>query len=575
MSLLDIKGLSISFRSVKAVENVSLSVKAGETLGIIGESGSGKTMIGRAALGLLPGGGRVSSGDILYNGDSVPGMSNSALRRLRGAEIGMIFQEPMVSLNPALTVGLQMTEGLRLHRDMSRKEAEAAAVDILGKVRFRDPGAVLRQHPHEFSGGMRQRIMLASVLLLKPKLLIADEPTTALDAIIQREILDLTMEMVKETGTTLMLVSHDLPLVASYVDRVAIMRSGKLIEEGEVGAVMSRPSQPYTERLLNALPVPKTTHVSGTPPLVEARGLSVAFKVRSRASLPWTPARRVQAVKNVDLTVHEGEILGLVGESGSGKSTLGRALLKLVPSDSGRVTLSGRPLGRDFRRQMQIIFQDPFSSLNPRRTVGQIVREGLRHLDISEAERQGRIADILDRVQLPHQTYMTRLPHQMSGGQRQRISIARALVSRPKFVVADESVSALDLTVQADVLELFRNLQAEMGFAALFISHDMAVIEEIADRIVVMRHGEIVEQAPGDALLAHPRHPYTQRLLSAVPMLERKAGQLTVVHRSFDGVNAAPDDIVDSQLVEVASGHFVRQAATAPAAQSKEKAFHS
>ncbi|QRF69362.1 dipeptide ABC transporter ATP-binding protein [Ponticoccus alexandrii] len=573
MSLLDIQGLSISFGDVKAVDDVNLSVKAGETLGIIGESGSGKTMIGRAALGLLPGGGRVSGGDILYDGQSVPGMSNRALRRLRGAEIGMIFQEPMVSLNPALSVGLQMTEGLRLHRDMSRKEAEAAAVEMLGKVRFRDPAAVLRQHPHEFSGGMRQRIMLASVLLLKPRLLIADEPTTALDAIIQREILDLMMEMVKETGTTLMLVSHDLPMVARYVDRVAIMRSGKLIEEGAVGAVMSNPTQPYTERLLNALPVPKTSHVTGTPPLVEARGISVSFRVKSRASLPWTPARKVQAVRNVDLTVHEGEILGLVGESGSGKSTLGRALLHLVPSDSGKVTLSGKSLDGDFRREMQIIFQDPFSSLNPRRTVGQIVREGLRHLDIGEAERQSRIADILDRVQLPHQTYMSRLPHQMSGGQRQRISIARALVSRPRFVVADESVSALDLTVQADVLELFRKLQAEMGFAALFISHDMAVIEEIADRIIVMRNGEIVEQAPGDVLLARPQHPYTQKLLAAVPMLERKEGLLTVVHRSFDGTSETPEDDGGTGLVEVAPGHFLRRTDT-PASQSSEKAFH-
>ena len=528
-ALLDISDLTISFPAgdgrprAPVVDGVSLSLEPGERLGIVGESGSGKTMIGRAILGLLPPGGRVERGIIRFDGADLGTLPRRRMRQIRGQRIGMIFQEPMVSLNPALTIGRQMTEGLMLHDGLTRKQAEAQAAAMLERVRIAEPGAALARYPHSFSGGMRQRIMLASVLLLRPDLLIADEPTTALDAIIQKEVLDLMMDLVRDLDTALILVSHDLPLVAKYAERVIVMRKGVVMEAGPVDRIMAAPASAYTRALLEALPG-KGGPANGAPttaPLVEARDVSVAFA--GSRTWPWSRPAVTRAVDDVTLAVHAGEIVGLVGESGSGKTTLGRAILDLVPVTDGTVLLNGAPraeAGRAAYREMGIIFQDPYSSLDPRMRVRDIVAEGLRHQPaLSRAEKAARVREILDAVQMPETPFGDRYPHELSGGQRQRVCIARALVTHPRFVVADEPVSALDLTVQKEILGLLKALQARLGFAALFISHDIGVVEEIADRVAVMFHGRIVEAADKASFFAMPSHPYSRRLLGAVPEL--------------------------------------------------------
>ncbi len=525
MSLLSVEDLSISFPDgqggrTRVVDGVSFALEPRERLGVIGESGSGKTMIGRAILGLLPAGGRVEAGRILWEGRDVVTMPAPELRAIRGARIGMVFQEPMTSLNPSLTIGRQMTEGPMLHQGLSRRAAEDAAVAMLTRVAMADPRAVLHRHPHEFSGGMRQRIMLASVLMLRPALLIADEPTTALDAVIQRDIMDLADELVADTGTTLMLVSHDLPLVAQHTERAIIMEAGRVVESGPIARILKSPAKAYTARLVRALPRPGTGAPRETPPVVELRDVSVTFRTRPRNAMPWARATETRAVDGVSLTVREGEIVGLVGQSGSGKTTLGRAALDLVPMSAGTVLLDGKPRPRDFRRDMQIIFQDPYSSLDPRRDVASIVAAGLRHRGMDRATKSDRVAELLSAVRLPVERYGGRLPHQLSGGQRQRVCIARALVTHPRFVVADEPVSALDLTVQKEVLALIADLQVRFGFCALFVSHDMAVIEQIAERVVIMKDGKIVETGSRADIFAHPKADYTRRLLSAVPRIE-------------------------------------------------------
>lgn len=586
-SLLAIDDLTISFpdettgKRRAVVKSVDLTVRRGERIGIVGESGSGKTMIGRAVLGLLPPGGRIDGGRILFGKENMADLGPARLRRIRGAGIGMIFQEPMVSLNPALTIGLQMTEGLRLHAGLDRRTAEERAVEMLHRVRLPDPRQALERYPHSFSGGMRQRIMLASVLLLEPDLLIADEPTTALDALIQKEVLDLMLELVRDLGTALLLISHDLPLVARYMDRVVVMRHGEIREAGPVGQILTAPSDRYTRTLLDALPGsdrrsvqgatvdgPGTGLVRGATPLVDVRNLEVAFE--GGRAWPWSRPARLQAVDDVSLTVFPGEIVALVGESGSGKTTLGRAILDLVPVSAGSVRLDGNaapPGRRTPRRAMQIVFQDPFSSLDPRMTIDALVGEGLR-LDraLSRAERRERVSAMLEAVQMPSAVFGGRYPHELSGGQRQRVAIARALVSKPRFVVADEPVSALDLTVQKEILALLADLQRAMGFAALFISHDMAVVEEIADRVVVMLHGRIVEAAAKAAFFSTPHHPYSRRLLHAVPELAfGEDGRRIVRDRRYSQTEppsghafAEPaHERADHVYISVAKGHEV------------------
>jgi len=507
------------------VDDVSFDIARGEFLAVVGESGSGKTMMARAVMGLLPPGIARAGGRILLDGEDLTGARPARLRQLRGPGMGMVFQEPMVSLNPAMAVGAQMAEGLRLHRKLAAAEIRGLSIDMLKRVQIRDPERCLSAYPHEFSGGMRQRIMLASVMLLKPRLLIADEPTTALDTLVQREVLDIMVELARDGDTAVMLITHNLGLVARYAARAVVMQRGKLVEEGASAQILAAPRHPYTRQLVEALP---RRGASGDiapagAPVIETRRLEVTFPGRRRL-FRRQPA--VRAVDGVDLAIRAGETVAVVGGSGSGKTTLGRAILRLLPASGGSVLYRGADVlavGRDglraFRMGCQLVFQDPYSSLDPRMRVDGIVDEPLRLLpEMGRAERAKRVEDTLAEVGLAG--FARRLPHELSGGQRQRVAIARAIVRRPDFVVADEPVSALDMTIQKQVLTLFRALQRDRGFACLFISHDLAAVEEIADRVVVMQGGKIVEQGSRDDIFDRPQHPYTKALLAASPALD-------------------------------------------------------
>ena len=525
--LLAIEGLRIAADRSGAVllEGLSFTLGAGERLAIVGESGSGKTMATRAIPGLLAAGVHRAAGSIRFDGRELTGLSPEQLRGVRGADIGMVFQEPMTSLNPALTIGRQLAEGLKLHRGLADDAIGRMSVEMLRRVRIADPEACLRRYPHEFSGGMRQRIMLASVLLLQPKLLIADEPTTALDTLSQREVLELMVALTREMGTALLLITHDLGLVAQYTERVLVLEKGVLVESGATREVLARPRHPYTAKLVASVP-----RADEARPMVAAAAAEVLAIDRAVIDYPGKPGllrrgtpRRV--IDGVDLVVREGEIVALVGASGSGKTTLGRAVLGLKPLAGGAIRFDGNDIAtmnrrqmRAFRRDAQLVFQDPFSSLAPHLRIGEIVGAALRHLPgLSAGERRDRIARTLAEVGLAG--YEERRPHEMSGGQRQRVAIARAIVSEPRLVVADEPVSALDLTIQRQVIDLLQRLQHERGFACLFITHDLAVVEQIADRIVVLEQGRIVEQGETATIFADPRHDYTRQLLAASPSL--------------------------------------------------------
>ncbi len=503
------------------VDDVSFHIDRGEFLGVVGESGSGKTVAARAVLGLLPPGLRQTGGRILLEDQDLVGASPRQMRSLRGPTIGMVFQEPMVSLNPAISVGAQMAEGLRLHQHLPRAEIRRRCLEMLERVQIRDPEHTFNAFPHEFSGGMRQRIMLASVMLLQPKLLIADEPTTALDTLTQREVLDLMVALARDHGTAVMLITHNLGLVARYAQRAVVLQHGKVVESGTALQILQRPQQDYTRQLVDALPRrgASTGRQVGGEPLMSVRGLKVEFGGRMRF---FSRRPGLRAVDGVDLDIRSGETVAVVGGSGSGKTTLGRAMLRLIPAAGGDIRFRGRDLrtaDRDFRLASQLVFQDPYSSLDPRMRVHEIVSEPLRHLpELSGAERLRRVDAILDEVGLAG--YGRRWPHELSGGQRQRVAIARAIVRNPAFVVADEPVSALDMTIQAQVLRLFERLQAQYGFACLFISHDLAAVEQVADRVVVMQGGRIVEQGSRDDIFDRPQHDYTRALLAAAPVLD-------------------------------------------------------
>ncbi|MBC9205499.1 ABC transporter ATP-binding protein [Roseomonas aerophila] len=527
-SLLEVDALRITAAGGKlvAVDGISFHVEAGEILAVVGESGSGKTATGRAVIGLLPPGLTCSGGAVRFKGEDLLTVSADRLRDLRGAAIGMVFQEPMVSLNPALTIGAQMEEGMALHTSLSKAEIRAACIAMLKRVQIRDPEQCLAAYPHEFSGGMRQRIMLASVMMLKPALLIADEPTTALDTLSQREILDLMVGLARHEGTAVLLITHNLGLVARYADRAIVMQRGRIVEQGGARALLSSPREAYTKALVDALPrrVPRTgSRPERASPVLEARGLQVHYQGRQRL-FRRTPA--VKAVDGVDLALYPGETVALVGGSGSGKTTLGRAMLRLVQPTGGQLFFRGKEVTqqrdddyRRFRLSCQIVFQDPYSSLDPRQRIGSIVMEPLRHEPgLSPQQKRERVLKTFEDVGLPG--FEERFPHQLSGGQRQRVAIARAIVRHPALVVADEPVSALDMTVQKQILTLFRKLQQERGFACLFVSHDLAAVEEIADRVVVMQHGKLVEEGDRDSIFDAPVHPYTQALLEAAPRLE-------------------------------------------------------
>lgn len=579
--ILKIHDLSIAFgkgpEASVVVDRASLRLRAGEIHGLVGESGSGKTMIARSILDLLPPGASVTGGSIEFRKHEIRGLGTAAMRRLRGGEIGMVFQEPMMSLNPALKIGRQLAEALRLHTSLDSEGIRKQSIEMLQRVRMPDPAACLNRYPHEFSGGMRQRIMLASVLMVRPALLLADEPTTALDVLIQKEVLEIMLEVVKDLDTAVLLITHDLGLVAKYAQQMTVLRHGVVVEHGSVQDILSNPQQEYTQNLLAALPHrPESQEVApraaGTPPMVEIRNLEVTFGKSS--ILPWNKASPVRAVANVSLDIYPNETLAVVGESGSGKTTLGRAILKLVEKTAGLIKVDGRDLDslsksetRRLRRDLQIVFQDPYSSLDPRKRIGQIVGEGLRLMpELTRDEREKRITEMLVAVDISPD-WRNRYPHELSGGQRQRVGIARAIITHPRLVVADEAVSALDLTVQAQVLDLLKDLQSRFAFSYLFIAHDLGVVEQIADRIVVMFRGGIVEIGSNSDIFARPRHPYTCSLLNAVPEL---SGNQSAGYRLVQNDYHAPappqgfvhdrrylDNVDDSsELIEVAPGHM-------------------
>jgi len=524
--LLQVKALRVHSAQGPLVDGIDLHLARGECLAIVGESGSGKTMAARAVLGLLPPGVRVSSGDILLDGEDLLQATPRRLRALRGAQIGMVFQEPMVSLNPAQRIGTQMAEGLRLHTTLSAAQIEERCVAMLDRIQISQPRRCLRAYPHEFSGGMRQRIMLASVMLLEPRLLIADEPTTALDTLVQAEVLDLMQELARDSGTAVLLITHNLGLVARYAQRAVVMRKGQVVESGGAAQLVRAPTHAYTQALVDAMPrrgTEKSVPPGEGPALIEVRNLRLSYPGARSGLFGRRPP--TLALRGVDLDIHPGQTLAVVGGSGSGKTTLGRALLHLVPPSAGEVRYRGQPVSaadpaglRRFRLACQLVFQDPYSSLDPRQRIGDIVDEPLKLVQgLDAAARARRVAEVLDEVGLAG--FAQRLPHELSGGQRQRVAIARAIVRRPAFVVADEPVSALDMSIQAQVLALFRTLQRQHGFACLFISHDLGAVEQMADHVLVMQHGVVVERGTRDAVFDHPQHAYTRALLAASPRI--------------------------------------------------------
>ena len=522
--LLSVRNLSleITHRGVEVVKNVSFDLEPGEIFGIVGESGSGKSLATRALISLLPPAIRKTGGVVTYKGRDVSSMSAADLRRMRGAEIGLVFQEPMTSLNPSMTIGRQLEEGLTLHTDNSPAERRAKILAMLQRVGIRDPEGALTSYPHEFSGGMRQRIMLASVMLLKPALLIADEPTTALDAVIQRDVMELMVELTKAEGTAVLLISHDLPMVARYTRRIVVMEKGSIVETGTTEQILETPQHPYTRKLLSSLPIRGAVRTinTATAPTVSAKNIVVDYPGR-RSLLKKGTAKR--ALHGVSIDIHEGEVVALVGGSGSGKTTLGRTIAGLVRETEGEILFQGRKRNadwQDYRLNCQMVFQDPYSSLDPRMTILALVEEALRLVpNIDRAAKKKRAYETLEEVGLSSE-YALRYPHELSGGQRQRVAIARAIARRPRFLIADEPVSALDVTVRAQVLALFSDLQKRYGFSCLFISHDLGVVEQVADRVVVMQDGRIIEQGDRNTIFDTPKEAYTRRLLSAIPALD-------------------------------------------------------
>jgi microcin C transport system ATP-binding protein len=521
--LLSIEHLTVAFGDSTVVDDVSFTVAPGEKFALVGESGSGKSITALSVLRLVDA--ATTTGVIRFAGEDLRTKSERAMRGIRGAEIAMIFQEPMTALNPLYTVGNQIVEVLELHEGLRPQAARARAIELLGRTGIPDPEQRFDAYPHRLSGGQRQRAMIAMALACGPRLLIADEPTTALDVTIQAQILALLDRLQAEMGLALLFITHDLNLVRRFSHRVGVMERGRLVETGQTEAVFAAPRHPYTRRLLASRPE-RVVQPVGTdaPVLLGADGVDVAFF----SSTGWFSRRRFDAVRQATLELRRGETLGIVGESGSGKTTLGMALLALQPIAAGRIVVDGERIDdadrrtlRGMRRRMQVVFQDPFASLSPRMTVGQIVGEGLalHRPELSEGERERLVLEMLDEVGLTEAQgvadVLQRYPHEFSGGQRQRISIARAVVLRPEVLVLDEPTSALDVSVQQQVLALLAELQRRYGMSYVFISHDLAVVRAMAHRVLVMKDGLIVESGEAEALFDAPREPYTQALVSA------------------------------------------------------------
>jgi microcin C transport system ATP-binding protein len=521
MSLLRVENLSVAFGPKQVVNDVSFTLDRGETLALVGESGSGKSLTALSLLRLLPRGGTNPSGRIELDGQAMIDASPEVLHKARGDVAGMVFQEPMTSLNPLHRIGRQVSEAITLHRDLPRDAVRARVIKALNEAGFPDAEHRLDAFPHQLSGGQRQRVMIAMALANDPSLLIADEPTTALDVTIQARILDLLSSLKASRGLALLLITHDLRIVRRHADRVCVMKDGAIVEAGAVRDVFAAPAHPYTRMLLDAVPRGATPPLpDGVPPLLRIEDLNVHFPIRR--GLLRRVVSVVRAVDGVSLTVHEGETIGLVGESGSGKTTLALAALRLEQA-RGRIVFMGRdliPLNRramrPLRSRMQIVFQDPFGSLSPRMTIGDIVGEGLSVHEprLSAAERDERVLTALRDVGLPDDA-MGRYPHEFSGGQRQRIAIARAMVLKPAMVVLDEPTSALDMSVQAQIVALLRDLRDRHNLAYLFISHDLKVVRALAHHVVVLRGGKVVEQGPADEIFQSPREEYTRELMRA------------------------------------------------------------
>jgi len=592
--VLDIRGLHVRFDTrdgeVHAVRGIDCHVARGECLGVVGESGSGKSQTFLAVLGLLAGNAR-TDGVVEHDGQNLLTLPPAELDRVRGERLAMIFQNPLTALTPHMTIGDQMRETLEAHGDSvgvhGRRAVRRHCTEWLDRVALPEPERRLEQYPHELSGGMRQRVMIAQAMLCEPALLIADEPTTALDVTIQAEILDLMDTLRRDTGTAVVLVTHDMGVVARLCDRVQVMRHGEYVENGTVEEVFYEPKRDYTRDLLAAVPRIDAPGPAAPERDADEAAVLVATDVEVRFRQPsglFKPPSELRAVDGISLTLSPGETLGVVGESGSGKSTLARAILALVPRHAGEVVWLGRPIGgldakalRGARKDLSIVFQDPTASLNPAMTIGDSVAEPLRVAEpgLAKKARRARAAETLERVGLDG-SFVNRYPHELSGGQNQRVGIARAVITSPRVLVCDESVSALDVSVQARVLVLLEKLQKELGLAMLFISHDLSVVRQVSHRVLVMYLGSVVELAPCDALFDEPRHPYTRELLSAVPLpdprVERRRERLRLTRP--DGPPSTPAarlrflpsrladvdasaHVAAPALAEVAPGHFV------------------
>ena len=535
--LLSVRDLRVAFRQgddwTPVVAGVSFAIARGESFALVGESGSGKSVTALSVLRLLPQGGRIQGGQVVLDGCDIFALPELAMGAIRGRRIGVVFQDPMTALNPVLTIGQQLGETLALHARSGSAQRRRRAMELLDQVGLPEPARQLQAYPHQLSGGMRQRAMIALALAGEPDLLIADEPTTALDVTLQAQVLALLGRLRRETGMALWLITHDLAAVAEVADRVAVMRQGRLVETGGP-AFFAGPRDSYSRELLAAMPrldacrqrPPPGPDAGARAPLLEVRDFSVHYPIRRgifQRTVGWVPA-----VDRVSFDVGHGETLALVGESGCGKTTLGKALLALLPAAGGTLRLAGEPLsaspGRRLRQSMQIVFQDPYSSMNPRLPVGSILEEGLlaQRPELSRAERCARVAGLLEAVGLPLSA-RERYPHEFSGGQRQRICIARALAVEPRLLICDEPTSALDVSVQAQVIRLLRELQTRQGLSYLFITHDLGVVSALADRVAVMQQGRIIEIGPVQQVLFEPREAYTQRLLAALPRLRRGA----------------------------------------------------
>ena len=602
--VLDIRNLSVSFgrgaTAVHAVKGLSLHVDRGETLAIVGESGSGKSVTSLSIMRLVEfGGGQIHQGEMLFHRSDgtqidLRGASEDVMRSMRGADLGMIFQEPMTSLNPVFTVGSQIVEAIQLHQDLNHEQAVAAAKRILDQVRISDSSAILGRYPHELSGGMRQRVMIAMALSCRPALLIADEPTTALDVTIQAQILQLIRELQKEMDMGVIFITHDMGVVAEIANRVMVMRHGEVVEENAVIPLFANPQHPYTQTLLAAVPKLGAMHGTDQParfdlvlnrgtgsvdPAVVAGAASntqtdrVVLSVKNlvtrfdvRSGIFGFVKKRIHAVEQVSFDLHEGETLSLVGESGCGKTTTGRSLVGLAKITRGTIEFDGTQVNttdanslKALRRNLQFVFQDPFASLNPRMRVGECIKEPLLIQGLAQGpEADRKVAELMERVGLSA-SMAQRWPHEFSGGQRQRICIARALSVNPRVLIADESVSALDVSIRAHIVNLLLDLQKDLGVSYLFISHDMAIVERVSHRVAVMYLGQIVEIGPRRAIFENPQHPYTKKLMSAVPVADpnvRRTTSLEVSEIPSPARNIGDEPVV-APLVQVGEGHFV------------------